>query len=43
MFYQKQFKYAMDIGVGQIRGAFFVVFKGKKSPFISLPDAAFNF
>ena len=33
----------MCIGVAQITGALFVGFKGKKCPFISLPDAAFSF
>ena len=36
LFYQKQFKYAMNMGIDQIKGV-------KKCPFISLLDAAFTF
>ena len=36
LFYQKQFKYAMNMRVDQIKGV-------KKCPFISLLDAAFTF
>ena len=37
------FKYAISIGVSQIRGALLYIFTGKKYPFISLSDAAFYF
>ena len=33
----------MNIAVAQIRGAFLKAFIGKKCPFMSLADAAFNF
>ena len=42
LFYQKQYIYAMNIGVAQVRSAL-LYFLGKKYLFISLLDAAFNF
>ena len=36
LFLQKQFKYALNIGFAQIRGAFLWIFIGKKCPFTSL-------
>ena len=42
-FYQKQFKYAMNLGVAQIRGVLLQIFIGKKCLFVSLSDAALNF
>ena len=43
LFYQKQCKYPMNIGVVQVNVTHIICFIGKKGSFISLPDAAFNF
>ena len=43
MFYQNNYKEAMDIGGGQIRGALFNFFVLKKCPFLYLLDAALSF
>ena len=43
LFHQKNYKQAMKIGGGQIRGALFNFFVVKKCPFLHLPDAALSF
>ena len=43
LFYRKQCKYAMNIGVAQIRGALSQFIVVKKCSFVSLPDTAFHF